>query len=70
MCLTFSLLVANPSKLLYTMMVYMLLFLIFSVFVANPINLLYTVANTGRNLLNMLRISDHTAAGRYKGWRR
>ena len=69
MCLTFSLLVANPSKLLYTM-VYMLLFLIFSVFVANPINLLYTVANPGRDLLNVLRISDHTAVGRCQGWRR
>ena len=42
-------------------MVYMLLFLIFSVFVASPINLLYTVANPGRDLLNILRISDHNA---------
>ena len=63
MCLTFSLLVANPSKLLYTM-VYMLLFLIFSVFVAKPINLFYTVANPGLDLLDILGISGPTAVGR------
>ena len=64
MCLTFSLSVANPSKLLYYTMVYMLLFLLFSVIVAKPTNLFYTVANPGLDLLNILRISGHTAVGR------
>ena len=63
MYLTSSLLVASPSKLLYTM-VYMLLFLTFSVFVAKPINLFYTVGNPGLDLLNILRMSGHTAVGR------
>ena len=70
MCLRYSLLVANQSKLLYTM-VYMLLFVIFSVvFVADPINLLYTVVNPGRDLLKILRISNHTVVDSCKGWRR